>query len=72
MFNDLPIWGWRKLDDMKALKFTDKALADLRHSQFEFTYIAKDGSTKTHKQLDIPFSNLRHTRLRWNEGPRHC
>ena len=37
---------------MKAMKFTDKTLADLRHSQFEFTYIAKDGSTKTHKQLD--------------------
>ena len=48
----------------KQIKFTDKALAELKHSQFDFTYITKDGSTKSHKQIDIPFSGLRHTRLK--------
>ena len=51
-------------DTKKLLKFTDKALANIRHSNYEFTYIAKDGSTKTRKQIEIGFENLRHTRLK--------
>ena len=48
----------------KEIKFTDRALSDLKHSQYEFTYIAKDGSTKTKKYIEISFQDLRHTRLK--------
>ncbi len=37
----------------KHIKFTDRAIANLRHSDYEFTYVAKDGSTKTRKQIEI-------------------
>ena len=48
----------------KHIKFTDRAIANLRHSDYEFTYVAKDGSTKTRKQIEITFQDLRHTRLK--------
>ncbi len=34
-----------KLDN--KIKFTDKAIASVIHADYEFTYITKDGSTKT-------------------------
>ena len=48
----------------KEIKFTDRALSDLRHSHYEFTYVAKDGSTKARKYIEISFQDLRHTRLK--------
>ena len=51
-----------KLDN--KIKFTDKALANVKHADYEFTYVHKDGSTKTRPWLDLPFENLKHTRLK--------
>ncbi len=48
----------------KQIKFTDKELAELKHSKFDFTYVAKDGSTKSRKYIEISFQDLRHTRLK--------
>ena len=48
----------------KEIKFTDRALAELKHSRFDFTYVAKDGSSKTKKYLEISFQDLRYTRLK--------
>ena len=45
----------------KHIKFTGRAIANLRHSDYEFTYVTKDGSTKTRKQIEITFQDLRHT-----------
>ena len=48
----------------KTIKFTDKAISNLRHADYEFTYLTKDGATKTRKQIEITFEDLRHTRLK--------
>ena len=48
----------------KQIKFTDKGIANLRHSDYDFTYVGKGGSAKTRKQIEITFQDLRHTRLR--------
>ena len=48
----------------KTIKFTDKAIANLRHADYEFTYLTKDGSTKARKYIEISFQDLRHTRFK--------
>ena len=46
------------------INFTDKGIADVRHSHYEFTFTNKLGQVKTKPRVDIPFKNLKNTRLK--------
>ena len=46
------------------INFTDKAIANVRHADIIFTYTNKEGQVKTRAFTDIPFKNLKHTRLK--------
>ena len=47
-----------------GIRFTDKAIANVRHADIIFTYTNKEGQVKTKAFVDLPFVNLKHTRLK--------
>ena len=47
-----------------GIRFTDKAIANVRHADIVFTYTDQNGQVKTKPFVDIPFKNLKHTRLK--------
>ena len=46
------------------IKFSDKAIANVRRADIVFTYTDQNGQVKTKPFVDIPFKNLKHTRLK--------
>ena len=46
------------------INFTDKGIADVRHAHYEFTFTDKLGQIKTRSRVDIPFKNIKQTRLK--------
>ena len=46
------------------IRFTDKVIANARHADIIFTYTNKEGQVKTKPFVDLPFVNLKHTRLK--------
>ena len=51
-----------KLDN--KIKFTDKEISNVKHVDIIFTYTNKEGQIKTRPWINIPFENLKHTRLK--------
>ena len=44
--------------------FTDKAIANVKHADIIFTYTNNEGQVQTRPFIDIPFKNLKQTRLK--------
>ena len=51
-----------KLDN--KIKFTDKGISNVKHVDIIFTYTNKEDQIKTRPWINIPFENLKHTRLK--------
>ena len=47
-----------------GINFTDKGIGSVKHADVIFTYTNNEGQVKTRPFIDIPFKNIKHTRLK--------